>query len=134
MRESTPLAWQELEGRRLPVEVNFQVIETRSSSDVQVGFRLGEYNPALPLFIDPTLTWNTFLGGYGTDYGFAIAVDASDNVYVAGESSATWGSPVRAYTSDYDAFVAKLDNSGNLEWNTFLGGKSKRLLLGNRCG
>jgi len=71
------------------------------------------------------LQWNTFLGGSGTDYGNAIAVDSDGNVYVAGSSDATWqgdSAPVRAYTSGYDAFVAKLDNDGALLWNTFLGG------------
>ena len=53
---------------------------------------------------------------------YAIAVDGSGNVYVSGDSPATWGSPVRAYTSDYDAFAAKLNSSGALTWNTFLGG------------
>ena len=57
--------------------------------------------------------------------GYAIAVDSSGNVYVGGSSDATWqGSspPVRAYTLAYDAFAAKLDSSGALQWNTFLGG------------
>jgi len=67
------------------------------------------------------LVWNTFLGGGGDDYGWGIAADGSGNVYINGESSATWGSPVRAYTGDNDAFIAKIDSSGSLIWNTFLG-------------
>ena len=47
------------------------------------------------------LTWNTFLGGSGDDVGDDIAVDNSANIYVAGDSDATWGSPVRAYTAGY---------------------------------
>ena len=70
----------------------------------------------------PTLTWNTFLGGNQDDNGYGIAVDGSGNVYVCGISSATWGSPIRPYTSAWDGFVAKLDSGGNLVWNTFLGG------------
>ncbi len=68
------------------------------------------------------LEWNTFLGGSGAEWGNAIAVDSSGNTYVTGFSSATWGSPMRAYTAGSDAFVAKLDSSGALVWNTFLGG------------
>ncbi|MDD8027490.1 MAG: SBBP repeat-containing protein, partial [Acidobacteriota bacterium] len=69
------------------------------------------------------LTWNTFLGGSGSDVGYGIAVDGSSNAYVGGYSDATWGtSPIRAYTSGYDAFAVKLDSGGNLTWNTFLGG------------
>jgi uncharacterized repeat protein (TIGR01451 family) len=35
-------------------------------------------------------------------------VDSSGNVYVGGHSTASWGSPVRAYSSGDDAFVVKL--------------------------
>jgi len=49
-------------------------------------------------------------------------VDASGNVYVGGFSEATWGSPERAYTGYMDPFAGKLDASGALVWNTFLGG------------
>jgi uncharacterized repeat protein (TIGR01451 family) len=79
-----------------------------------VGFAVGECDPSHALMIDPTLVWNTFLGGTGSDNGYAIAVDGSGNVYLGGYSDATWGGgecpgcPVRAYTSGYDAFVAKL--------------------------
>ena len=53
------------------------------------------------------LTWNTFLGGSGSDNGYAIAADGSGSLYVAG-TSATWGLPVRPYTGSSDAFVVKL--------------------------
>ena len=121
VRESAPIAWQEIDGQRTPVPVAFQV-----SKDSAVSFHMGTYDPTCPLTIDPTLTWNTFLGGSVTDFGQAIAVDGSGNVYVAGDSQATWGSlPVRPHTTgNFDAFAAKLDSSGNLIWNTFLGGSS----------
>ena len=117
LSESRPVAWQEADGQRQPVEVGF----VRLADDV-VGFQVGAYRRDLPLTIDPTLSWNTFLGGSGFDYGFGIAVDGSGNVYVAGWSSATWGSPVRPFTGDSDAFAAKLTAAGTLLWNTFLGG------------
>ena len=68
------------------------------------------------------LVWNTFMGGSGTDVGVGLAVDGSGNLYVSGLSQDTWGAPVGAYTGDSDAYVAKLDSSGALLWNTFLGG------------
>ena len=120
MGESQPVAWQEIEGKRVPVEVMY-----RLRGEQEVGFKAGSYDPRYPLVIDPVLSWNTFLGGSVLDYGEGIAVDTSGNVYVTGRSDATWGSPVRPFVAgDYssDAFAAKLDGSGALQWNTFLGG------------
>ncbi|MCA9119060.1 MAG: DUF4347 domain-containing protein, partial [Planctomycetales bacterium] len=117
MIDSAPVAWQDIDGQRQYVDVSYVLL-----GDNDVGFSVGKYDDNYALVIDPTLTWNTFLGGTGIDYGKAVAVDGSGNVYVAGYSGATWGSPVRAFGTGSDAFVAKLDSSGNLLWNTFLGG------------
>jgi alpha-tubulin suppressor-like RCC1 family protein/chitodextrinase len=70
------------------------------------------------------LQWNTFLGSSGEDNGIGLAVDTSGNVYVTGASYATWGSPIQPYSGAGDAFVAKLNSSGVLQWNTFLGSSS----------
>jgi Leucine-rich repeat (LRR) protein len=75
------------------------------------------------LNVSGSLIWNSFIGGGGGDYGYDISIDGSD-AYVTGYSSSTWGSPVRAYNSSIDAFAAKLNSSGSLIWNTFLGGSS----------
>jgi len=124
-RETThaaPLAWQELSnGGQVPVDVAFTQISER-----EVGFEAGMYDYSLPLFIDQSLTWNTFLGGTTADQGFGIAVDGSGNVYVTGWSDAAWGSPIQGYSGgSSDTFAAKLDGSGNLMWNTFLGGSGQ---------
>jgi hypothetical protein len=69
------------------------------------------------------LQWHTFLGGAGIEDGADIATDDSGNVYVVGYSSDGWGdAPVRGHGEMGDAFVAKLNASGRLQWHTFLGG------------
>ncbi|MCP4347424.1 MAG: hypothetical protein GY795_18115, partial [Desulfobacterales bacterium] len=65
--------------------------------------------------------WHTFMGA-NDDEGKSVAVDGSGNVYVAGYSEATWGSPIDAYTSSYDTFAAKLNSSGVRQSHTFIGG------------
>ena len=82
MNESTPQAWQDRDGKRVPVRVAFA-----SRGEHEIGFAVGEYDRTEPLYIDPTLIWNTFLGGSGNDVAEAVAVDGSGNVYVVGDSS-----------------------------------------------
>ena len=51
-------------------------------------------------------------------------MDGNGNVYVAGESNYTWGTPANPHSGSLmDAFAAKLNSSGSLVWNTFMGGE-----------
>ena len=70
------------------------------------------------------IQWNTFLGSSYYDCGYSISSDSSGNILVTGMSNWSWGSPINAHAGGYDAFVFKLDNNGNLLWNTFLGSVS----------
>ena len=69
--------------------------------------------------------WHTFYGSSGDDYGYGIAVDGSGNVYVTGNSDATWNGPwkipLHAHSGGYDIFVLKLNSSGAYQWHTFYG-------------
>lgn len=120
LTETAPVAWQEIDGRRVAVPVSFEVL-----SGKQLGFRVGAHDPDRQLVIDPTLYWNTFLGGSGGDTGVAVAAEIAGGVYVVGTSSASWGAPgvVREHSGQNDAFVALLSTAtGQLDWYTFLGG------------
>ena len=121
LNESAPIAWQEMNGQRVNIDVAF-FLSRGEKGENEIGFTLGKYDPRYPLTIEPHLQWHTFLGGSDADTSNSIAVDNSGNIYVSGTSISAWGSPLRAYTADFDAFVAKLDSSGALQWNTFLGG------------
>ncbi|MBN1290882.1 MAG: choice-of-anchor D domain-containing protein [Candidatus Latescibacteria bacterium] len=116
MKESTPIAWQEKAGQRIPVEVDYCMI-----NKYEVGFSIGECDPHFPLIIDPVLSWNTFAGSAGVDIENTLAVDGNGNIYIAGYSGLTWGAPVNAYTGGTDICIVKLNNNGVLQWNTFLG-------------
>jgi hypothetical protein len=128
MTESAPIAWQDIDGKRIPVQVAFSVTEK------EVGFSVGQYDRRHALIIDPTYEWHTFYGNgedVGPDtyiYSHGIAIDNSGNVYIAGESDKTWGSPLRAHSetgrcdnSDRCAnmFILKLNSSGEYQWHTY---------------
>ncbi|MBK8821789.1 MAG: SBBP repeat-containing protein [Anaerolineales bacterium] len=56
-----------------------------------------------------------------------MAVDGNGNVYITGESGASWNgpsgqTPLHPYTSGDDVFVLKLNSSGVYQWHTFYGG------------
>ena len=74
-----------------------------------------------------SLTWGTYIGGSGDDFGQSIAIDASGNVYFGGETNSSSGiASSGAYQTVYggggDAFLAKFDNSGAFQWATYYGG------------
>jgi len=128
MTESAPVAWQEINGERLPVSVEFQ----RQQGD-RVGFSTGSYDEGSTLFIDPLYQWHTFYGSAtGDEQGAAIALDSSGNIYVAGKSIKTWNgpsgqSPLHAHgggTVNRNLFVLKLNSAGAYQWHTFYGGSS----------
>ena len=74
--------------------------------------------------ISPTgaLVWLTFLGGPGEDTTYAVIHDGAGHLFVVGQSSQTWGSPLHPHTIGADGFVARLSDNGLLEWHTFVGG------------
>jgi len=121
MSELAPVAWQEIGGKHVPVEVSFRV------SGGKVGFSVAKYDSGFPLTIDPTYVWHTFYGSGGyDDYGTGITVDGSGNVYVTGYSGASWlgdgsAAPLHAFSGSDDIFVLKLNTSGTYQWHTFYG-------------
>ncbi len=76
-----------------------------------------------------TVLYSTYLGGDGSENGVDIAVDANGNAYVTGDTC-SYDFPVTSGAWDTtsnggsDAFVAKVNTSGNLVYATRLGGSS----------
>ena len=99
------------------------------------GFQLAAYDVSRPLVIDPVVNLATYVGGGGTDQAFAIAVDASSNVYLTGNTTSTnFPTTVGAFDSTCgsdgtcdgglsDAFVVKLNSTLSAPvYSTYLGG------------
>jgi len=81
-----------------------------------------------------TLLYSTYLGGNATDQAYAIEVNASGEVFIAGGTYSTnFSTTTGAYqeTSDgnQDAFVTKLNAAGNgLVYSTLLGGTGSEVI------
>ena len=59
------------------------------------------------------LQWDRTLGGTGTDIARGVAIDSSDNIIVVGQSN--------SIGSFYDVIVAKYNSSGVLQWHKIYG-------------
>ncbi len=72
--------------------------------------------------------YSTYLGGSGSDVGYAIAVDAGGDAYIAGMSTSTDYPVVNAYQSSYsgsyyNGVVSKLSADGStLDFSTYVHG------------
>jgi gliding motility-associated-like protein len=92
--------------------------------------QVANYDKTQDLIIDP-LIYSTYLGGSSDDYSYSIAVDASGNAYVTGETNSTDyditpGAFQTAYGGGFfDVFVTKLNPTGTgLVYSTYLGGSN----------
>ena len=97
----------------------------RSSNANSVDAFVSKLNPA-----GSALVYSTYLGGSATDYGTAIAVDASGSAYVTGivtSDDFPLANPIDNTLGSHvvdDAFVTKFSPSGTLNYSTYLGGGS----------
>ncbi|MEX0967527.1 MAG: immunoglobulin-like domain-containing protein [Bacteroidia bacterium] len=74
-----------------------------------------------------TAQWITYLGGNQNDAALAIVVNSNGDVYVAGQTGSSnnissSGSYQSVHGGGNDAFLAKFNSSGVLQWSTYLGG------------
>lgn len=120
-----PVAWQELNGQRQPVECEFTI-----NNKQQIGFWLGAYDRNRELVIDPVLLYSTYLGGGGFDWCQGVAVDKDANAYVVGYTNSLnfpGSSPIQSSLNGAanDAFVLKLNSSGTaVVFGAWIGGNA----------
>ncbi len=75
------------------------------------------------------IQWATYFGGNAYDYGYGVTVDGAGNPYITGYTNSTSGlATAGAYQGSnaggLDAYVAKFDNAGAIQWATYYGGSA----------
>jgi len=125
LKLSKPVAWQEKDGKKLPVEVSYKVIGKNRYS-----FSVAKANPSLPIVIDPILQ-STYFGGGSHDFANALAIHPkTGDVYVAGNTMSldfpktAGGAQERKEGGYEDAFISRLSSDlTKIIQSTYLGGK-----------
>jgi hypothetical protein len=103
-------------------------------ADGTVGFRVGPYDRAQTLVIDPSLSvgYSTFLGGEGDDHATSVALDVAGKIYIGGTTTSagtfveTSRTELGSEGGNTDYFIAKIDptksGANSLVYLTFIGG------------
>ena len=71
---------------------------------------------------DGQLLWHTFLGATRCPHASDVFVTSGGKILVAGSSISTFGTPLTAHQGGYDCFLLQMDQNGNWDWLTFMGG------------
>ena len=107
-RFTRPVAFQEIDGRRVEVPVRYA-----TTGSTRYGFSVGAYDATRPLVIDPQLLLaSSYAGTLSYDYGMGIAVAANGDVYVAGHS-ANDTIPARTYPTTPGVYQTVHADDGN---------------------
>ncbi|MCB0508061.1 MAG: hypothetical protein KDD21_07175, partial [Bacteroidetes bacterium] len=128
-----PIVYQTLNGKRVSVEAEYVV-----SNNNVLSFKLGDYNHASPLIIDPiALRWATWItnNSDGEDHGHGVWVDESDGaIYILARiinSGLITVGPYQANSAgSLDIVLGKylepttVGGSGSRVWQTYLGGSN----------
>ncbi len=79
LMQHAPVAFQLDAGGRHAVPAAFEIVEGTEGPEAR--FMLGAYDPALPLTIDPTIAYSTYVGSSGNDGGTIVRSDNSGDLF-----------------------------------------------------
>ena len=108
LRLNAPSVYQEIDGRKQPVEGSFVL---RAAN--RAGFAVGAYDHSRELIIDPILNFSTYFGGSGDEHSTSVTVDGSLNIYLTGSTTSpnlpvTPGAKQGTLNGAQNVYVAKI--------------------------
>ena len=127
---------QSVANAETPVQGSF-----RQLAGNKIGFGIGPYDRSRELVIDPVLSYSTYFG-LGGESGAKVAVDSSDNIYLAFSTMSAGMTTVNPLSCPPDncailngsqnIFIAKINPSASsqLIYATYLGGSGTDSLAG----
>jgi hypothetical protein len=124
LKHQKPVAYQDVEGERISVAAEFT-----QPRDGAIGFKVGAYDSAKPLVIDPTLVFSSYLGGMAADTGRTMIALPSGDSLIAGDSFSS-DFLRNATTSNSDVFLGRLTKNGGSFSYTFFGGGGNDTVTG----
>jgi len=137
LREEGLLCGQEsADGSSLEVPCRYRDVRPKGPGLWEYVIEVDVKEPGRPAWVDPTLNWNTFLGGSGTEGVRALAIlDTSlgDNFIVGSSNSSPVEPPSTVPTRTHissggalgmsDVVVSRLSKTGSVHWIAVLGGR-----------
>lgn len=125
IKENEPYSYQDCDKK---VESDFLL------SGNTLRLSVGAYNPNQKLIIDPEIEMLSSFGGTNDDFVEDMITDENGNIYITGHTNSDNAPVLNAAQSTKnafkDAYIAKLDNDGDLIWATFYGGSENDIATG----
>jgi hypothetical protein len=125
MIQSAPVIYQEHNGTRRQIAGRYVKANRR-----EFGFAVADYDRAKTLYIDPVLTFSSFLGGNADTFAKGVAVDSAGNAYITGYTAATnFPTTAGVYSTacgtcssgSNDVFVTRISPTGVHVYSTYVG-------------
>lgn len=125
VQESIPLAYQEINGKQVPVDCEYEL------NDDVVSFMFPNgYDSDYDLVIDPTLIFSSYSGSTANNFGFTATYDAQGALYGGGIAFSlgyptVTGSYSETFGGVIDMAISKFSPDGTtLIYSTYIGGIS----------
>jgi Calx-beta domain-containing protein/beta-propeller repeat-containing protein len=122
-----PRIIQHIGSEAIEVKGGYHLYSAAREGRFLFGFELGRYDRKRTLFIDPVISFSTYLGGSDGEECLAMDRDSSGNLYVTGLTTSL-DFPVtpgafQTVSEDFSAFITKISPDGSsIIYSTYLGG------------